>query len=136
MKNAFAVVGVGLLLLAILVCGGIWSFGSDYAHRLYERTASPDAMVSSYEWYEQQVKDIKATEGQIADAQDALTRFKADNGLATGWRFDQRGEYDRLNSNLTGLKSARRSMVEAYNARAAMVTKNLWKSSTLPQHID
>lgn len=103
---------------------------------MYERTASPDAAINSYEWYEQQVRDIRAVDGQIKDAEAAAQRFKDDNGKAGEWAFDQREEYGRLNSHVTGLRQARRSMVETYNARAAMVTRNLWKSSDLPYHIE
>lgn len=132
MKDAFALVGVMIVVFCIvgvsLILG--WVGG------VFNRVASPDAAIGGYEWYEQQVKDIKAIEGQIKDAEDSCKQFKEDNGAAKEWTYDQRGEYSRLNSNTTGLKQAKRKMVEDYNARAAMITRNLWKRSDLPQHIE
>jgi hypothetical protein len=128
----FAAIPVFLLLIAIsLVAKGCgWIAG------VAEHVASPDAAISSYEWFEQQYRDVHAIEWQIKDAQDAVKRFKDDNGKPSDWAFDQREEYGRLNSHVTGLKQARRGMIEVYNARASMITRNLWKSSTLPQHIE
>ncbi len=141
-KSVGPVLMVVLLAGACLTCligsvawwivGFVWNTGTGVANRV----ANPDAVVGGYEWYEQQLKDIKAVEGQIKDADDSAKAFKADNGEAAGWRFDQREEYGRLNSNLTGLKQARRKMIEDYNAKAAMITRNLWKSPTCPQHIE
>lgn len=125
---------LGSFLLLVCVCAGcrLWHLGMG----VVDRQVNPDAIVSNYEWYEQQVKDIKAIEGQCKDAEDAMTQFKTDNGAAKDWRFDQRQEYARLSTNTTGLKQARRSLIENYNARAGMISRNLWKSSTLPQHLE
>jgi len=117
----------------ICVCAGtctVWNYGS----RVAERTIGPDAMISNYEWYEQQLKDIKAIEGQTRDAEQAVVDFKEANGKELA--YDQRIELSRLQANVTGLRQARRKMVEDYNARASMVTRSMWKSGTLPYRIE
>lgn len=127
------VVPVGLFCTVLSVGCWAWSTGTG----VITRVVNPDAIVQNYEWYEQQFKDIKAMEGQVRDGEDAAKRFKEDNGVdASKWAYDQRQEYARLNSNVTGLHSAKRRMVEDYNARAGMITRNLWKRSDLPQHIE
>ena len=131
------IVILSCILLAIF-CGvvntGCWAV--NVGKGVVDRVVNPDAIVTNYEWYEQQYRDIKAAEGQIKDAKDAIKSFKEDSGPSDKWRFDQREEYARLNSNLQGLKSYKRSLIETYNAKSAMITRNLWKSSTLPHTID
>ncbi len=125
---------VGLLIVTVIwsVVSWVWGVGSGVTNRV----VNPDAIVQNYEYFEQQLKDIKAVEGQIKDAEESVAAFKKDAGDAKEWKFDQREEYGRLNSNLTGLRQSRRKMVEDYNARAAMISRNLWKSSDCPQHIE
>jgi hypothetical protein len=120
-----------VLIILGAICWGLGLFGG-----LVDRVVNPNAIVQNYEWYQQQLKDINAIEGQIKDAQDSADTYKKDNGDPANWKFDQREEYGRLNSNVTGLKQSRRKMIEDYNAKASMITRNLWKSSTCPQHID
>lgn len=134
-EGVLAVLGLGAMFVILTVlCAGCKLGGIGLG--LFERQVNPDAIVGNYEWYEQQVKDVKATEGKIRDAEDAVKGFKADNGDVKDYKFDQRQELSRLQSNLTGLKQARRGMVEDYNARAGMVSRNAWKRSDLPQHIE
>lgn len=130
----FFKVVVPVAILCALVGGGCYLVG--VATGVFKRVVNPDAVISNYEWYEQQAKDIKAVEGQIRDAEDSVKRFKEDNGKPKDWTFDQREEYARLNSHVTGLKQARRGMVAAYNARSNMVTRNLWKHPSLPHQIE
>lgn len=132
--------GCAAIVLLLIILGSILVITPigcvvNWAYRAADRTISPDAAIDSYEWFEQQHKDIQALELQIKDAEEALVRFKADNGEAKEWAFDQRGDYSRLNNNLTGIRQSRHTLIETYNARAGMITRNLWKSSTLPQHI-
>ena len=127
---------LGLFLMVIVMPGcllGKWLYGVGTG--VVTKVVNPDAIITNYEWYEQQFRDIKAAEGQIKDAQETIDRFKLDSGPSNGWKFDQREEYARLNLNLQGLKSYKRSLIEAYNGKASMITRNLWKSSTLPQSI-
>ena len=123
---------VGAVLLLTSLCLIRW--GCNVATGVVDKVVNPSAIIVNYEWYETQFRDIKAAEGQIKDAEDSIKRYKEDN--KGNWTFDQREEYARLNSNVTGLRSYRRSLIEAYNAKASMITRNMWKSGTLPQHID
>jgi len=125
---------VSLFLFLFVLGLGCWGWKTTFG--VVERVVNPDAIVQNYEWYEQQMRDIKAIEGQIKDAEAATKRFKDDNGPSKNWAFDQREEYARLNSHITGLSQARRSMIQTYNARASMITRNLWKSKTLPHQIE
>lgn len=125
-----------VILFVVLVIGGVGCFVWNWGAGIYHQTATPERAVERYEWYEQQVRDIKAVDGQVRDAQGAVDRFKADNGPSNRWKFDQREEYARLNTNLQGLKSYRRGLVEDYNARAGMISRNLWKRPDLPTHIE
>lgn len=132
--------GILTCLAVLLVCvlgvglvAGVAVLG--YTGGLFHRVASPDAAVDSYEWYEQQYRDVKATEGQLRDAEEALAEFDKTVGAEKRNFFEQQ-ERERLASNVVGLKQYRRQLIAAYNARSAMVTRNLWKSSTLPQHLE
>jgi len=129
-KSTWVLVTLFFVFVSLFCCAANW------VSRIYEETATPEKAVARYEWYETQFRDIKAAEGQLKDAEESVTRFKKDSGESKEWRFDQREEYARLNVNLQGLKSYRRSLIEAYNAKAAMITRNMWKSSTLPHQIE
>lgn len=137
-KSCFGIAIGGLILCLVLagcVMFSIFGMGRNWLSGVANRVASPDAAISSYEWYEQQVKDIKAMDGQIDDAKEEVSHFEKVNGTANGWKWDQREQASRLSDNVTGLKQARRKMVEDYNARASMITRNMWRSN-LPQHIE
>ncbi len=136
MKDAtlgvLALIGICVLILVCGIGSWFWNLGTG----VINRQVNPDAIVSNYEWYEQQFRDIQAVEGQIKDAQEATTRLMNLIGpKQENWTFDQRQELYRLESNLTGLKQSRRSMIQTYNARASMVTSNMWKNSSLPHQI-
>lgn len=125
-----------MIIIALVMVVGLISWGMGVGKDIVDRTINADAIITNYEWYEQQYKDIQAIEGQIKDAQASVDRFKADNGSAENWKFDQREEYARLNSIATGIQQARRKMIEDYNAKAWMITRTMWKSGNLPHHID
>lgn len=129
-----AILLIVLIILLPLLC--LFQWGCRVGTGVVDRVINPDAIIGNYEWYEQQFRDIKAAEGQIKDAEESVDRFKKDSGPSKEWRFDQREEYARLNSNLSGLKSFRRSLIESYNAKSSMITRNMWKSGTLPYHIE
>lgn len=136
MKEVFTMI-VFLFIGFVMICVcGVGCWGWNLGMGIVNRQVNPDMIVQSYEWYEQQVRDIRAIEGQITDAKEAVETFKSGSGPAEHWTFTQREEFGRLNSNITGLKQAKRKMIEDYNARASMISRNYWKSSTLPQHIE
>lgn len=132
---------VGWMFVAVLcvimfgVCG-VLSWGWNLGTGVLNRQVNPDAIVGNYEWYEQQVRDIKATQGQINDAKESVETFQKGSGAPEHWTFTQREEFGRLNANITGLKQARRQMIENYNARSSMISRNMWKRSDLPQHME
>ena len=132
--RVFRSVLVPIGLFIGLLSAGCWFIGIGTG--VVGKVVNPAAIIGNYEWYAQQVKDIKAIEGQLADAAESAARFKTDSGDPSGWKFDQRGEYARLNSNVTGLAQSRRKLIEDYNAKSGMITRNLWKHPSLPQHIE
>lgn len=103
---------------------------------LFGKIVNPENIIERYEWFEQQAKDIKAIDQQISIAEKSEASFREAAGPRDKWTFQDREESSRLASHVTGLKQQRQSMAAAYNARASMVTRSMFKSKNLPESIE
>lgn len=130
--------------LAIVAIGGLGVVGSVTgiltapirgAATVAERTFNGDNMIHNYEWFKRQVQDVAAIDERIGVAQATLASFEVSAGPRDTWKFDDRTEWNRLNTVLLGLKGQRTSMVAEYNARVEMANRNLFRTGDLPDRL-
>ena len=107
------------------------------AAEVSESIFSGDNVIYNYEWFHSQYQTVLATKGKIANANDALNGYV--HGLPSDpneWDYTQRKEYDRLQSVLLGIRNIFQDQVALYNARASMVSRNIFKGTSVPDYID
>lgn len=100
--------------------------------KVIEKTYDGDKIFSDYEWFYNQNESYSAIKSQIEAAKQAVKTFKKDAGSRKDWTFEDKNEYSRLNSVVTGLEFQLKDVVKNYNARSKMWTRNQFKSSDLP----
>lgn len=119
-----------------VVIGGIW-----YASHLIQRetadtrgqtrvveqiSADADYRIGAYESFYNRCHAVKAKEGEIALAEEALAGTGTDS-----WNYSQ------LERNLLALKNSRIQLIEAYNADASKEdTAANFLASDLPHQLD
>lgn len=100
-----------------------------------ERTLAPDNAIYNYEWFKRQNADIAAMTVKLSSAEQAKTDFEASAGPRDKWAFDDKTEWNRLNTIVLGLRNQRASMVAEYNARSEMANRTIFKTGDLPTSI-
>lgn len=105
------------------------------AGRVVERTLDADNMIRNYEWFKQQINDVKAIDLKIANVETNLKTFSEAVGARETWTFDDRQEWNRLNAILVGLQGQRAQMVADYNARTKMENRDLFRTNDLPEEL-
>lgn len=98
-----------------------------------DKTLNADNAIYNYEWFKQQVQDIKAQKNRIDIAQNSLVSFEADAGPRKNWTFEDKTEDGRLRSVVQGNQSQLESLVADYNARASMANRNIFNDGLLPR---
>jgi len=121
---------IGIILVIGIIWWGVGMLSQPA--RVLERTFDADNMIANYEWFKQTHQDYLATQNQIVIAKNKCTQFKSDAGDRNTWSFEDKTEYSRLNSVVQGLENHVLSLVSTYNARSAMMNRNLFKSKDLP----
>ena len=127
------------IILPIMVLCGVGGLLVHFVMKpveVLDKVTDPDRMISNYEWFIQQDKDIKAVDIQIVNATKARDDFRANAGDRSKWTFDDRQEDSRLSSVATGLMQQRASMVADYNAKTDMGTRSFLKQHNLPDHYE
>jgi hypothetical protein len=102
---------------------------------IVNKILQPDNVLYNYEWFKQQVQDVKAIDQKINAFTATLKAFEVSAGPRDSWKFDDRQEWNRINSVLTGLTGQRASMVAEYNAKSQMANRTLFKTSDLPEQL-
>lgn len=128
--------------VAIIAVVGVVGFGIRMvvnpfvqAGRVVEKTIDADNVIANYEWFKRQVQDVRAMDEKVGIASLVLEQFEKSTGPREGWRFDDRQEWNRLNTVLLGLRAQRTSMVAEYNARTQMANRDLFRTSDLPAEL-
>lgn len=109
----------------------------DTAYDAQNKVLNADNAIYNYEWFKQKYQDIEAAKKQLTNNQQAFVNFQL--GLPedrTKWGFEDKGEYARLLSVVTGSQNYIASLIADYNARASMATRNIFEESVLPSYID
>lgn len=126
---------VGIFALVMLL--GFLGFVSNpftQAARIVEKTIDADNVIYNYEWFHARYEEVKAAESKIKVSDADVTTFKEEAGARKDWTFEDKTEYSRLRSILTGLKQHRADLVTEYNARSKMINRKIFKGD-LPKTI-
>jgi hypothetical protein len=131
------IIGFGIIII-LMVMG--WGFGVismpfRSASGVAEKTLNPDNVIYNYEWFRRQHQDVLAMDVKLAAAEGALESFEQSAGPRKDWKFDDRTEWNRLNSIVLGLRGQRADMVAQYNARANMANRSIFMGDEVPAHI-
>lgn len=142
MSFFFKVLGPVLVIVVVLSAIGFAFRMASQPARIAEKTMDADNVIYNYEWFKSRFNGIEAKDSQIADAKAALEAYKEDLGPRRSedgknlWTYQDREEYNRLNSIVIGLKQERDSQAAEYNARAKMANRSLFMGKELPERID
>lgn len=141
-KAILAVLGVlmGLLLLSVLgIAFGVFALPFhaassivDTGHEVIEQTLTGQNAIYNYEWFKQQVQDIKANQQKAAMADQAVLNFEAAAGPRSEWTFEDKTEDARLRSVALGLHQMDATLVADYNARASMANRSIFQDGLIP----
>lgn len=142
-KPRWTALNVILSVIAILAVAGIagcvvQSVVNPFvqAGRVVQKTIDADNVIANYEWFKRQYQDVIAIDVRIAAASTTKQSFEASAGQRDTWKFEDRQEWNRLNSIALGLQGQRASMVAEYNARTQMMNRDLFRTSDLPAVIN
>lgn len=130
---------IGVSILAILFVLGLVAGGFNLLMqpgRVAQKTFDAGNMIANYEWFKQQAQDVKAIDTKIAAASTAQKTFETSAGNRENWKFDDRQEWNRLNTIVMGLTGQRASMVAEYNARTQMANRDIFRTGDLPAHLE
>lgn len=108
-------------------------YPAQQAGRIVTKTLDADNVINNYEWFKRQRQDVLAIDAKLSAAQDTQKSFETSAGVRDNWKFDDRTEWNRLNSIVLGLRGQRASMVAEYNARSAMANRSIFKTAELPE---
>lgn len=97
-----------------------------------DKTLTADNAIYQYEWFKQQVEDIKAIEAKIEIAQNSHAAFVASAGDRKDWTFEDKNEAARLQTVKQGLQSQYQDMVATYNARTKMANRAIFLDGKIP----
>jgi len=143
MKNFFVVVGVlvllvlgGLVAKAIFYPVNVIDKSLDTANGVIDKSLNSDSAIANYEWFKMQEQSIESLYKKEIRAKKAVEEFKS--GLPedkTKWSRDDKNEYDRLNSIVTGMGNQIDDAIAMYNARSSMVNRSIFKDN-LPSNLN
>lgn len=112
MKGILIVIGI-LVLLAGIYFGG-------KAIGVFDRVTEPDHIINSYEEYE----EMYAACEKICDDLRVLDASEVDK--TSGFSKEER---------IIAMEQNLNRWIREYNAKSRMITRNMWKSETLPHSL-
>lgn len=110
--------------------------GIETTEGIIDKTLNADNAIYNYEWFKQQIEDIKAIKNKQEIAQKAVETFKLEAGERSSWTFEDKNEYSRLSSISQGLQSQVEDLITTYNARAKMANRNIFESGIIPSVLE
>jgi len=105
----------------------------DTAYEITDKTLDADNVIYNYEWFKQQVEDIKATENKRDRALKTVIDFREFAGNRANWTFEDKTEYSRLSTVHQGLENHLEDLVATYNARSKMANRSIFKDGLIPE---
>ena len=143
--NPLKVITLGVLFMVFLVIlvGGIFqairilTLPANTATEVSEKTMDADNVIHNYEWFIETKDKVEAYEQQILQAQAALKNLERslEGSPRSAWGFDDKQEWNRLNTVVLGLQNQRSSLVAEYNAKSKMENRALFKDKNLPEKL-
>lgn len=88
-----------------------------------KKTYNTEYCLANYEWFKDTNQDIIQSDGQIQNKEDQLTAFTESAGPRTGWTFEDKQQYNRLTSEITGIKNYRLDLVGQYNSKSEQLNR-------------
>lgn len=132
LRLGLTIVGIMAVLSVVIWLIGMALFPAQQAGRVLTKTFDADNMIYNYEWFKRQNQDVQAIGTKLTAAEQAQSIFEQSAGSRDGWKFDDRTEWNRLNTIVLGLRNQRASMVAEYNARSEMANRSIFKTGDLP----
>lgn len=128
------IVGLGLLVGGIYWVVQVVTLPARTATEVAEKTMDADNVIYNYEWFKEAKEKADAYEVQISQAKLSLTSFEGslEGAPRTEWGFEDKQEWNRLNSVILGLQNQRASLVADYNAKSKMENRVIFKENALP----
>lgn len=108
----------------------------DSAKGVVTKTLDSDNVIQNYEWFKQTYRDVLAAEAKITTLEDEKKMFMDSAGDRKDWSFEDKNEYSRLGSTISGLKNHRQDLVAQYNARSKMMNRSIFKGSDVPYELN
>lgn len=146
--------GIGLVLM-LFVLAVAFNFANvatmfvTAPARIAVQTMRTDNIVGNYEWFRQQVQDIRTAKQRYENNKETYDAYVASLGPdRTAWTSSDRQEANRLQSIVLGSKNFYVDLVNDYNARASMDNRSMFKdgldwtllgsdsTGPLPSHIE
>jgi hypothetical protein len=133
--------GLILILLCLVVIKIVFFPAStalniiDQAGKVVSKTADADNVIYNYEWFKNTYNSVLATDQKIINLENEITSFTGLVGDRKNWTFEDKNEYARLSSTLTGLKNHRANIVADYNAKSSMINRKIFKGGDLPTNL-
>lgn len=132
-RGLFWLVGI---LIVLSVVGFVVNTVITQPAKVIEKTMDADNVIQNYEWFKQTADDYTATLTKIDNAEAALKNFEESARPRDKWTFEDKNEWARLNTNITGLKSFANDLVAQYNARSKMLNRKLFKGTDVPYRLE
>lgn len=108
----------------------------DSAYDIADKTLDADNVIYNYEWFKQQVEDIKATENKREIAKQQILAYKEFAGDRTKWTFEDKTEYNRLNSVWQGISNHLEDLIATFNARSKMANRAIFQDGLIPNSME
>ena len=123
----FALIGLGIITLPITKLESQVKLNQG----VIQKTYSTEYCLANYEWFKDTNQDIIQSDGQIQNKEDQLKSFEESAGVRTGWTFEDKQQYNRLTSEISGLKNYRLDLVGQYNSKTEQLNRVACKEMPL-----
>lgn len=121
----FAVVGYGIKVIF---------FPVNTVMGVAEKVMAPGNIIHNYEYFYAQAESIRSMGTQYKIAKQAVIDYEEllSDVPKSEWDYTDKTEWARLNQVSTGIKLHANEMIRDYNAKAKMVSRNIFKTGNTP----
>jgi len=126
------VLGLGAIGMCVK-CADTASEPVKQAAQIVERTINADNVIYNYEWFHQQYQNAQNYQRQIDQKEQRVTEMQRSLPQdRTQWTREDRAELFQLQTELSGLRAMRSTVVSDYNAHASMANRSIFLGGSLP----
>jgi hypothetical protein len=134
-KLGFKILWIVLLFTVVLSTIGFIFNPFAQGARIVNKTIDADNVIYNYEWFKKTHENYLASLVKIKTAEEQVAQFKEDAGPRKDWSFEDKTEYSRIQSVVTGLKNHSEDIRAEYNAKSKMVNRKIFKGGDLPSEL-